>query len=195
MVDLFRKSLRAGAPDHSCLGSALRGCCLGSPQAEGCHSVSLRESQAGLETGRWKVRFGRLDSRRALTSMFSPVDDAVMDNVKQIFGFDSNKKNLVDPFMEVSFAGKMVRSQEAGGFSREGDRWLSPRMGAKHRLPLVRPIRRCTLGGGRGTHGETLPQAWLSGVAMHTHVDGSAWDIWDRHISERHGEDRQTDRG
>uniref|UniRef100_A0A8D2LV97 Dysferlin n=1 Tax=Varanus komodoensis TaxID=61221 RepID=A0A8D2LV97_VARKO len=40
-----------------------------------------------------------------------PVDDAVMDSVKQIFGFESNKKNLVDPFVEVTFAGKMLCSR------------------------------------------------------------------------------------
>ncbi|XP_078455741.1 dysferlin-like isoform X2 [Lampetra planeri] len=36
------------------------------------------------------------------------MDDAVLDTVKQIFGFDSNKKNLVDPYLEVSFAGKTL---------------------------------------------------------------------------------------
>ncbi|MEE6462880.1 hypothetical protein FKM82_001757 [Ascaphus truei] len=39
------------------------------------------------------------------------MDDAVLDNVKQIFGFDSNKKNLVDPFVEIGFAGKMLCSK------------------------------------------------------------------------------------
>lgn len=38
----------------------------------------------------------------------SAVDDAFMDGMRQIFGFDSNRKNLVDPLVEIHFAGKTV---------------------------------------------------------------------------------------
>lgn len=38
----------------------------------------------------------------------SAVDDAFMDGMRQILGFDSNRKNLVDPLVEIHFAGKTV---------------------------------------------------------------------------------------
>uniref|UniRef100_A0A8C7F3H9 Dysferlin, limb girdle muscular dystrophy 2B (autosomal recessive) n=1 Tax=Oncorhynchus kisutch TaxID=8019 RepID=A0A8C7F3H9_ONCKI len=34
------------------------------------------------------------------------MDDAFMDGMRQVLGFDSNRKNLVDPLVEVNFAGK-----------------------------------------------------------------------------------------
>uniref|UniRef100_A0A8C4YT59 Dysferlin n=1 Tax=Gopherus evgoodei TaxID=1825980 RepID=A0A8C4YT59_9SAUR len=45
------------------------------------------------------------------------MDDAIMDNVKQIFGFESNKKNLVDPFVEVSFAAILWLSRKSASVS------------------------------------------------------------------------------
>uniref|UniRef100_A0A3Q3N520 Dysferlin, limb girdle muscular dystrophy 2B (autosomal recessive) n=1 Tax=Labrus bergylta TaxID=56723 RepID=A0A3Q3N520_9LABR len=36
------------------------------------------------------------------------MDDAFMDGMRQVFGFDSNRKNLVDPLVEIHFAGKTI---------------------------------------------------------------------------------------
>ncbi|XP_051982464.1 dysferlin-like isoform X2 [Xyrauchen texanus] len=39
------------------------------------------------------------------------MDDAVMDGMKQFLGFETNRKNLVDPLVEVNFAGKTICSR------------------------------------------------------------------------------------
>ncbi|KAM9424835.1 myoferlin-like isoform 2-T2 [Pholidichthys leucotaenia] len=39
------------------------------------------------------------------------MDDAFVQNIKEIFGGDANKKNLVDPFLEARFAGRKLCTQ------------------------------------------------------------------------------------
>ncbi|XP_039996404.1 LOW QUALITY PROTEIN: dysferlin [Xiphias gladius] len=39
------------------------------------------------------------------------MDDAFMDGMRQILGFDSHRKNLVDPMVEIHFAGKTICSK------------------------------------------------------------------------------------
>lgn len=46
--------------------------------------------------------------KKCFLLFLSAVDDAFMDGMKHILGFDSNRKNLVDPLVEIHFAGKTV---------------------------------------------------------------------------------------
>uniref|UniRef100_A0A286XVK5 Dysferlin n=1 Tax=Cavia porcellus TaxID=10141 RepID=A0A286XVK5_CAVPO len=88
------------------------------------------------------------------------MDDAVMDNVKQIFGFDSNKKNLVDPFMEVSFAGKMLCSKIL-------EKTANPQWNQRITLPAMFPsmcekMRIRVIDWDRLTHNDIVATTYLS---------------------------------
>lgn len=43
-----------------------------------------------------------------MSLFFHLVDDAFIQSIKDVFGGDGNKKNLVDPFFEARFAGRKV---------------------------------------------------------------------------------------
>ncbi|NXT88710.1 DYSF protein, partial [Anhinga rufa] len=89
------------------------------------------------------------------------MDDAVMDNVRQIFGFESNKKNLVDPFVEVSFAGKTL-------YSRILEKNANPQWNQSLTLPAMVSAPRSTVRRHRGlccrdrlTHNDIISTAYL----------------------------------
>ncbi|XP_043919995.1 dysferlin isoform X2 [Protopterus annectens] len=68
---------------------------------EDIESNLLRPAGLALRGAHFIIRIYRAED-------LPQMDDAVMDSVKQLFGFDSNKKNLVDPFIEISFAGRTL---------------------------------------------------------------------------------------
>ncbi|XP_075884185.1 dysferlin isoform X1 [Nelusetta ayraudi] len=61
----------------------------------------LRPAGVSLRGARFTLKIYRAED-------LPQMDDAFMDGMRQILGFDSNRKNLVDPLVEIHFAGKTV---------------------------------------------------------------------------------------
>uniref|UniRef100_A0A8C3KLG6 Dysferlin n=1 Tax=Calidris pygmaea TaxID=425635 RepID=A0A8C3KLG6_9CHAR len=102
------------------------------------------------------------------------MDDAVMDNVRQIFGFESNKKNLVDPFVEVSFAGKML-------YSRILEKNANPQWNQCLTLPAMFPsmcekMRIRVTDWDRVTHNDVIGTAYL--CMSKISAPGGELEVW-----------------
>lgn len=54
----------------------------------------------------------QLNHHKLSLLFFSPVDDAFVQSIKDMFGGEGSKKNLVDPFLEARFAGRKVPKQK-----------------------------------------------------------------------------------
>ncbi|KFO79688.1 Dysferlin, partial [Cuculus canorus] len=104
------------------------------------------------------------------------MDDAVMDNVRQVFGFESNKKNLVDPFVEVSFAGKTL-------YSRILEKNANPQWNQSLTLPAMFPsmcekMRIRVTDWDRLTHNDVIGTASLCMSKISApggELEGAAW--------------------
>uniref|UniRef100_A0A3B4FII8 Dysferlin n=1 Tax=Pundamilia nyererei TaxID=303518 RepID=A0A3B4FII8_9CICH len=68
---------------------------------EDIESNLLRPAGLSLRGASFNLRIFRAED-------LPQMDDAFMDGMRQILGFDSNRKNLVDPLVEIHFAGKTI---------------------------------------------------------------------------------------
>lgn len=74
------------------------------PQSESLHELFEFDASQPF----FSLFFFSRNNNFIWTFLCTLVDDAFIQTVKQVFGGDGDKKNLVDPYLEVSFAGKKV---------------------------------------------------------------------------------------
>ncbi|NWV12551.1 DYSF protein, partial [Ptilonorhynchus violaceus] len=119
---------------------------------EDVESNVLRPAGIALRGAQFRLRLFKAED-------LPQMDDAVVDNVRQIFGFQSNRKNLVDPFVEVSFAGRTL-------FSRILEKNANPQWNQSLTLPAMFPsmcerLRIRVMDWDRLTHNDVIGTAFL----------------------------------
>ncbi|XP_061602091.1 myoferlin isoform X2 [Cololabis saira] len=114
---IIRKWLLLGDPDDSSLGA--RGYLkvsifiVGTGDDPPAERRESNEEQDDIESNLLvpagvTMRWATLSLKVYRAEDMPQMDDAFVQTVKQVFGGDGDKKNLVDPYLEVSFAGKKL---------------------------------------------------------------------------------------